>query len=105
MPKWALNGYEFRTSASRFKIAWAGPSGLDALPAWFPRTFLKFHETCLRVPGRVAPGDCSPGGRVRRCVNRHPLPSELHVKVSPHAAQAFANAPGLDGVRLSFKLT
>jgi hypothetical protein len=38
--------------------------------------------------GRVALGDCSPRGRVRRWRRRHPLPSELHGKVSLHAAQA-----------------
>ena len=32
-------------------------------------------------------------GRVRRLRYRRPLPSELHVTVSRHAAQAFTNAP------------
>src|SRR3954468_20121620 len=31
--------------------------------------------------------------RVRRWRYRHPLPSELDVRVAPHPAQAFANAP------------
>src|SRR5271157_4581736 len=51
---------------------------------------------CGRVPGRVALGDCSPKGRVRRRRYPHPLPSELHVKVSPHAAQAFRNGPEIN---------
>jgi hypothetical protein len=40
-----------------------------------------------------SPWGLPPRGRVRRWRYRHPLPSELHVKVSLHAAQAFTNAP------------
>ena len=56
----------------------------------------RFETPVPRVPllPRVEPGlKCCQPGRVRRWRYRHPLPSELHVKVSLHAAQAFTNAP------------
>src|SRR5262245_14027770 len=42
--------------------------------------------------GSPPPGHGSILSRVRRWRCRHPLPSELHVKVPLHAAQAFTNA-------------
>ena len=81
----------------------SAPQGVDAEPPK-PTSYgfraLSFKDperyscsTNGQTPGPGRPGGLLPQSRVWRWHYRHPLASELHVKVSPHAAQAFTNAP------------
>jgi len=45
------------------------------------------------VPGRVAPGDCSPGGRVRRWRCRHPPPLRTTREWFHSCSSSLSNAP------------